>query len=837
MSYSVKWVKGSCIACVICTTLMIYAPMFLKGKELIPEGAPDYTNDAGVRMSFACIMAGAASMVLDFILDLTSVVSGTAKGSSGRLLSQVLLLFVLFWPSLHLFCSSRLSVAAFVYDALLQRYIGLVLIAFFLKNLDKEQRWSWYFFAGIVGSLSAGIILFVMLMHFGLSANGFIAGKIFEVVSALGVLCQGVKSFPRSENSLVLTILTGSYVGLILMLVTTQTALELHVFTLCRTTKIATNYLIVAACTIPVVMPARFEREKARCAEKANEFRTSFVRYISHEIRTPMNVTTVGVAIIEDFLKGKELLVGEIGEIVDQTRQALNISTEILNDMLTYEKLNANAMVLEQTLERPLDFVMTAAGIFEFQARDKGIQFILPSDTSKFGDTFIFIDTYKMSQVIRNLISNALKFTAYGGTIIVECDVVDKVPDIFRSNYGMSNTTPTNDWLRISVVDDGVGIAPDNIGKLFKGIIQFDANKLQCGKGTGLGMFISSGIVELHGGTIAVCSEGLGRGCTFTVELPLIRSNKSYEGTSKRGPLGSRINAPSSNVPGIVRIHGESTITEATHGDTTSRPSYRIQPHLPTSVEALDEGHALPTTRWFSPRGTYELVNVAARQTSNAIEYSRDIDRAARQGDLPMAPQWARQTSNAMEDSRDIDRTAHPGDLPMAPTAPKWESCRPRKNAYETLKDMESGKLSVPHPGEGHIRSQFSTIDLRDCRVLIVDDSPMNLKMMTLMIKKFGADCVSAVNGAEAVKLVSDSIDSRGPRIDIVIMDNNMDVMNGPQACRLMRDAGFTHPIFGLTGDTDEKSDQQYFDAGVNHILRKPLKLEEIINALTCYSI
>jgi signal transduction histidine kinase/CheY-like chemotaxis protein len=776
-------VKGMCLACALCTIFVIYLPMWVSGTPGIAIiGAPNFAKDDALRMSYVSIMAGASSMVLDFILDVSSIIAGTTKRSSGRLASRVLLLFVLYWPSLHLFFWPQIGIASFVYDALLQRYVCLTLITVFLQSLDKDYRWSWYIVAGIIGCASTGSVLFTMHIHYGLSEGGFLASKIFMLLSAFGIFCCGALNFWKSEHRFVLAILVSVYLGLVLVLVISQSAMKLHQWSVVRDMKLAANYFVVAACTVPVVMPVRVERERAQCAEKANEFRQSFVRYISHEIRTPMNVATVGVAIAEDFLRGNGLFMGEIGEIIDQTKRALTISTEILNDMLTFEKLNANAMILEQTLERPIEFVRAAAEIFEFQARDKGLHFLLPCSSTVLGDAYIFIDTYKMSQVIRNLISNALKFTPGGGTIVVDCEAVSKAPKAANSNNNRDKTAPIAEWLKISVADDGAGIALENIGKLFKGIIQFDANKLQGGKGTGLGMFISCGIVELHGGTLTVQSDGLGCGCTFTVELPLIRANASIHSPERKNVISSTANDGSSE--GSV---GYESARGGAPGPT--------QDHSLHSLEKLEAG----------------LIS------ANPCSVHRSPGSAA-----------------AMDEMLPADRSEHVGtdQQEKLPRSSKWESSRPRKNAYEMLKDVESGKnLNFHHT------PQFSTIDLRDCHVLLVDDSPMTLKMMSLMIKKFGAECITADDGSVAVQLVKDSMCGTGPRIDIVVMDNNMGIMNGPQACRLMRESGFSNPIFELTGDTDEKSDEEYIGAGATQILRKPLKLKEIVDALTYYSI
>jgi CheY-like chemotaxis protein len=406
-----------------------------------------------------------------------------------------------------------------------------------------------------------------------------------------------------------------------------------------------------------------------------------------------------------------------------------------------------------------------------------------------------------MSQVIRNIISNALKFTSYGGTIVVACEAVNKACS--ASNHKTASTVPTSEWLRISVFDDGVGIAPENIGKLFKGIIQFDANKLQGGKGTGLGMFISSGIVDLHGGTIAVTSEGLGRGCTFSVELPLIRTHMSSKNIGARQASCGDIKPECSSTVDDMSEFSRSRV------DSSASPYHFVHSHkLPLDEEC----GCIGTVQDSSPRAVDEIFNIATVRQTASVSYNLD-------------------------DTPADDHTVKMGNHTRLPSASKWESSRPRRNAQEILRDVESGKILVPQLGALHTPSQFSTIDLRDCRVLIVDDSPMNLKMMSLMIKKFGADCIDAADGEQAVELVTNSLNYTGRHIDIVIMDNNMDVMNGPQACWLMREAGFMNPIFGLTGDTDESCDKEYLAAGANRILRKPLKLQEIIDALTLCSL
>jgi signal transduction histidine kinase/CheY-like chemotaxis protein len=196
--------------------------------------------------------------------------------------------------------------------------------------------------------------------------------------------------------------------------------------------------------------------------------------------------------------------------VLQEVRQAIALSTNILNDLLSYEKLDSNNMTVESSYLDIHHLVTSALGMFAVQAEAKQISFAVDIEKDL---PVLYADEYKMRQILCNLASNALKFTAVDGTVIVQLKKVPRRPQ---------------HYLMIEFHDNGVGIAKKNMSKVFKKIIQFDANTNQAGGGSGLGLYITRGLVELHGGTVSVHSEGLGTGCLFKVRLPFDRTKFHY---------------------------------------------------------------------------------------------------------------------------------------------------------------------------------------------------------------------------------------------------------------------------------------------------------------------
>jgi signal transduction histidine kinase len=169
-----------------------------------------------------------------------------------------------------------------------------------------------------------------------------------------------------------------------------------------------------------------------------------------------------------------------------------NVALETLNDMLTFDKIDENMLVVEISDVDPLQLIHDSVKPFQINAKDAGVKLTIHNRTNIPEETnagfIIKADRFKINQVLRNLLSNGLKFTSANGRV----DVVLEIKSMEESQ--LDTIGDFTNVVRVSVADTGVGISKENQAKLFGQYVQFDAAALQCGKGSGLGLWISKSI-------------------------------------------------------------------------------------------------------------------------------------------------------------------------------------------------------------------------------------------------------------------------------------------------------------------------------------------------------
>jgi len=299
---------------------------------------------------------------------------------------------------------------------------------------------------------------------------------------------------------------------------------------------------------------------------RATRLKDEFLANMSHELRTPLNA-------ILGMMEGlQEQVFGPINaqqlNAVTIVERSANHLLSLINDILDVAKIESGQMEIHREATSLVPLCESSLVFIRQQAHKKHleVQTQLPPDPP-----LLHVDDRRIRQVLINLLTNALKFTPTGGTIMLAAIVLPPRPDSLLAD------APLVPWMRIAVVDTGIGIAPDQRDRLFQPFVQVDSALNRQFEGTGLGLALVKRIVELHGGTVSLSSE-VGKGSRFTLELPCVAAAQPETAIANSGAIASApTDAPVSTTRPLILLAEDNQHNVDTLATYLVAKGYRLQ--------------------------------------------------------------------------------------------------------------------------------------------------------------------------------------------------------------------------------------------------------------------
>jgi len=276
--------------------------------------------------------------------------------------------------------------------------------------------------------------------------------------------------------------------------------------------------------TIELLSTTRKLKQQTKALDSARHQVHMFLGYICHEVRNPLGAMSSAIEILDQDTMLNEQSAG----VVQMMRQSLTSATKILNDSLSLNKMDEGMLVLDPALVDLPKLCQDTATYYKQECKSKGNRLVVQNEALV--DKFVLVDVVRIEQVLRNLISNAVKFTPPGGTITV-----------------LTKPGPMPELMTVEVTDTGIGISEEDAQDIFSAYVQIAPGKHQKGGGAGLGLAIAKNIVNLHNGELSLESTpGVVRaptrrhdatqGSTFRMVLPVVNSDRFRRVTQQGVP-------------------------------------------------------------------------------------------------------------------------------------------------------------------------------------------------------------------------------------------------------------------------------------------------------------
>lgn len=504
-------------------------------------------------------------------------------------------------------------------------------------------------------------------------------------------------------------------------------------------------------------------------AKKANRAKSEFLSRMSHEIRTPMNAI---IGMNEIARHSHDL--DRVRYCLDKLGTAAEQLLGLINDVLDFSKIEADKM---EIVCAPFQFEQMLDSIYHvIQSRVDAKEIEFTFDIVGTPERFVISDKMRITQVVTNFLSNAVKFTPEHGHINVRTDFWQNDDDVTM--------------MKISVEDTGIGISKDAQEKIFNSFEQASSDTSHNYGGTGLGLAICKRIAELMNGRVWVESEP-GMGSTFSFEIP-VDMGELLDGSIKSHKRAR-------NVRILVADSDQGTLVACRHIAETFGMKIDTAPDVASAKQIVERGDKIDAVFWGLPCSDLE--------TESASMFAElTCDHFIIMDHMPDDP-IIQDTAQRLGMQRFIRK-------PLLPSL-----------MLDAILERTGSTIATQH-GDADASYYWA-----EKRILIAEDIEINQEILRSLLEDTEIEIVTANDGEEAVE----TFKNYGGSFDAVLMDVEMPKLNGYQATAAIRELDKEVPIIAMTANAFNEDIERCLRSGMNDHLAKPIDVAMMMKKLDLY--